>query len=129
MNPAREIPEGSGSAARDEAVLEAKHKVFLSHSGAQKNFVEQLCVDLERYDRYPFFDKRRHSLGIGQHFPKAIFQAIRQCQVGVVILSEEFFTRTKWPMLELAALVESKKQSSNSELVIMPVFLGISREQ
>lgn len=112
---------------RNEAVLEAKHKVFLSHSGAQKAFVEQLCLDLERCDRYPFFDKRRHSLGIGEHFPNVIFRAIRQCQVAVLILSEEFFTRTKWPMLEMAGMVESKKQ--NPILVIMPVFLGISREQ
>lgn len=107
--------------------MEAKHKIFLSHSGAQKAFVEQLCVDLERCDRHPFFDKRRHSLGIGDHFPNIIFQAIRQCQVGVLILSEDFFTRTKWPMLEMAALVETKKL--DPELVIMPVFLGISREQ
>lgn len=112
---------------RNEAALEAKHKVFLSHSGAQKAFVEQLCVDLERCDRYPFFDKRRDSLGIGEHFPNLIFQAIQQCQVGVLILSEEFFTRTKWPMLEMAAMVESK--TLNPELVIMPVFLSISREQ
>ena len=40
-----------------EHVLEPKHKVFLSHSGAQKDFVEQLCVDLQRLDRYPFIDK------------------------------------------------------------------------
>jgi hypothetical protein len=70
--------------------LESKHKVFLSHSGAQKDFVEHLCVDLERCDRYPFFDKRRNSFRIGEKFPKLIFDAIEQCWVAVVVLSESF---------------------------------------
>ena len=103
--------------------MEPKHAVFLSHSGAQKNFVEQLCVDLERHDRYPFFDKRRYSLPIGRHFPKLIFEAIQQCQVGVVVLSEDFFIRSKWPMLELVAMTK------NPKLVIIPVFLGVSLKQ
>jgi hypothetical protein len=107
---------------RDDT-LEPKHKVFLSHSGVQKYFVEQLCVDLERCDRYPFFDKRRYSLPIGRHFPKLIFEAIQLCQVGVVVLSEDFFIRSKWPMLELVAMTK------NPKLVIIPVFLGVSLKQ
>ena len=100
--------------------------MFLSHSGAQKSFVEQLCVDLERCDRYPFFDRRRYSLPIGENFPKLIFEAIEHCEVGVVILSEEFFTRSKWPMLELVAMT---KNSQKNKLKIIPVFLSISLEQ
>ncbi|KAG0601931.1 hypothetical protein M758_11G148700 [Ceratodon purpureus] len=114
-------------ADRGEIIVEPNHKIFLSHSGAQKDFVEQLCLDLEACDRNPFFDIRWDSLPIGVHFPTKFFNAIQQCQVGVLILSEEFFTRTKWPMLELVALVNSKKHNSN--LVIIPVFLGISREE
>jgi len=106
---------------------EPKHKIFLSHSGAQKSFVKQLCKDIERYDRYPFFDVLRTSLSIGCDFPKAIFKAIEQCQVAVVILSEDFFSRTKWPMLELSALV--KRKSRDPDLIIMPVFLALTREQ
>ena len=48
--------------------LKAKHKVFLSHSGSQKAFVEHLCVQLEGCYRFPFFDKRRESLPIGENF-------------------------------------------------------------
>lgn len=106
---------------------EPKHKIFLSHSGAQKSFVKQLCKDVERYDRYPFFDVLRTSLSIGCHFPNAIFEAIGQCKVAVVVLSEDFFSRTKWPMLELSALV--KRKSHDPDLIIMPVFLGLTREQ
>lgn len=111
---------------RDYA-LQPKHKIFLSHSGAQKGFVEQLCVDLERCDRYPFLDKRRDCLPIGKDFPSLIFQAIEQCEVGVVVLSEEFFTKTKWPMLELVAMTNVKKR--NPSFTIMPVLLGITLSQ
>ncbi|KAG0559593.1 hypothetical protein KC19_10G116800 [Ceratodon purpureus] len=109
-------------------MLEAKHKVFLSHSGAQKDFVEQLCVDLERCDRHLFFDKRRSSLPIGEKFPSLIFDAIRQCHVGILVLSKEFFTKTKWPMLELVAMVRELK-SPNSRLKLIPVFYKLSREE
>lgn len=68
--------------------------MFLNHIGAQKSFVEQLCVDLERCDRYPFFDTRRYSLPYGENFPNLIFEAIEHCEVGVVILSEEYFIRS-----------------------------------
>ncbi|KAG0553984.1 hypothetical protein KC19_12G053800 [Ceratodon purpureus] len=111
--------------ANSEHILETKHKVFLSHCGAQKDFVEQLCVDLERCDRYPFFDKRRSSLPIGEKFPKFIFDAIEQCRVGVVVLSKEFFTKSKWPMLELNAMVKESKKLS-SRIKIIPIFYLIS---
>lgn len=104
-------------------VLDPKHKVFLSYSGAQKDFVEQLCVDLERRDIYPFFDKRRSSIPIGERFPRLIFDSIEQCEVGVVVFSLEFFTRSKWPMLELVAMTK------NPNLVIIPVFLNISLKE
>jgi hypothetical protein len=112
---------------RDEYLLEPKHSIFLSHSGAQKSFVEQLCLDIERHDRYPFFDKWRNSLSIGCNFPDLIFEAIKQCQVAVVVLSEEFFSQSKWPLLELAALV--KRKTWDPRLIIMPVFLGLTHAQ
>ena len=86
------------STCRDDG-LKAKHRVFLSHSGSQKAFVEHLCVQLERCYRFPFLHKRRESLPIGENFPRHIFDAIRQCHVGVVI-----FFSSKWPMMELVAM-------------------------
>ena len=112
---------------REENLLEPEHLVFLSHSGAQKSFVDQLCLDIERQDRYPFFDKSRDSLSIGCNFPNLIFQAINQCQVAVVVLSEEFFSRSNWPLLELAALV--RRKTHDPKLIIMPVFLGLTHAQ
>ena len=80
-------------------------------------------MDFERRDRYPFFDIRHHSLPIGKNFPKLIFEAIEQCEVGVVILSNEFFTQSKWPMLELVAMTK------NPKLIIIPVYFGVSLKQ
>ncbi|KAG0615190.1 hypothetical protein M758_5G022300 [Ceratodon purpureus] len=123
-----EVPAKRQAAADDcittrHYTLEPKHKVFLSHSGAQKSFVEQLCVDLERRDRYPFFDRRQSSLPIGKNFPNLIFEAIEQCEVGVLVLSEEFFTRSKWPMVELVAM------RKNPNLELIPVYFDIAVKQ
>jgi hypothetical protein len=98
-----------------------EHTIFLSHSGAQKNFVEQLCEDLERAKQSPFFDKRPESLPKGEVFARHIFRAAEQCEVAVVVVSEEYFSRSKWPMLELCAFVRSSKCK-----VILPLFFGLS---
>ena len=105
-------------------MAEPKHKVFLSHSGAQKDFVDQLCVDLERVSYIPFFDIRHASLEKGAPFADRIFDAIRECRLFVVVLSEDFFTKTKWPMMELAAAVAV--HSRNPNLTILPLFFKIS---
>ena len=105
-------------------MAEPKHEIFLSHSGAQKDFVDQLCVDLERVSYIPFFDRRHASLEKGATFPDRIFDAIRKCRLFVVVLSEDFFTKTKWPMMELAAAVAA--QSENPNLKLLPLFFKIS---
>ncbi|KAG0601530.1 hypothetical protein M758_11G119300 [Ceratodon purpureus] len=115
------MAESSTSAHRSAL---SGHSIFLSHSGVQKNFVEQLCVDLESCNRSVFFDKRSDSLPKGEPFPQHIFKAIKECQVGVVVLSEEFFS-SKWPMLELVAMFK-RMRLGNSRLKIMPIFLNIS---
>ena len=112
----------------EDGELQPKHKVFLSHSSAQKPFVEHLCEKLEECYRFPFFDKRRDSLPIGDDFSQLIFDAIRQCYIGVVILSEDFFT-SKWPMMELVAMhdhVLDDARKGKSTFRIFPVFLYTS---
>ncbi|KAG0562698.1 hypothetical protein KC19_9G165700 [Ceratodon purpureus] len=112
----------------DDVALQPKHEVFLSHSGFQKGFVEHLSVELEGCYRFPFFDKRRESLPVGGDFPRHIFDAIRQCHVGVVILSEEFIT-SKWPMMELVAMHErvlDEVEKGKSNFKVIPVFFRTS---
>lgn len=107
-------------------MLQPKHKVFLCHSGAQKSFVEQLCVDLENAGYSPFFDRRPESLPKGEKFPELIFEAAKKCLVAVLVLSKEFFI-SKWPMLELVAFVKAKK-SVNPNLKILPLFYSLQFE-
>ncbi|KAG0622340.1 hypothetical protein M758_3G090500 [Ceratodon purpureus] len=97
-----------------------RHNIFLSHSGSQKDFVEQLCEDLERAKQSPFFDKRPHSLPKGEEFAPLIFTAAQECELAVVVLSEEYFTRSKWPMLELVRIVQSPG------CLILPLFYRLS---
>jgi hypothetical protein len=91
------------------------------HSGAQKNFVEQLWEDLERAKQSPLFDKRPESLLKGEVFARHIFRAPEQCALAVVVVSDEYFSRSKWPMLELCAFVKWSKCK-----VILPLFFGLS---
>lgn len=103
-----------------------KHAIFLSHSGAQRNFTEQLCEELERNNLLPFYDKRPTSLPKGESFPPLIFSAASQCCVAVLILSHEYFTRSKWPMMELVEFVDAK-MTTNPRLKLLPCYFQISR--
>ena len=107
--------------------LEPFHKIFLSHSGAQKNFVEQLCKELESRHRFPFFDKRPSSLPKGEMFPNLIKAAVAQCEMMVVVVSEEYFT-SKWPMIELNGFVQASKGKDNLKK-ILPLFYGLNVEE
>ena len=106
---------------------EPSHTIFLSHSGSQKQFVEQLYHEFENEGHYPFFDREHHSLEIGKEFPPRIFQAAKECKVAVIILTEQFL-RSKWPMLELLTFVDAQKEF-NREMHLFPVlFNGLKVE-
>lgn len=105
--------------------LTPKHDIFLSHSGAQKPFVEQLCKDLEAACFYPFFDQRDDSLPKGKKFAELIFKAASQCRVAVIVLSKEFLS-SKWPMLELLEFTKAIESGSNENLNMLPLFFKLS---
>ncbi|KAG0601125.1 hypothetical protein M758_11G085900 [Ceratodon purpureus] len=111
-------------------VLEPKHDIFLSHSGKQKDFTEHLEKELKRWGYTTFFDVRNDSIPNGTKFPEHIFSAASQCPVAILILSEDFFTNSKWPMLELAAFVDAQNKSREMGLperpFILPVYFRLS---
>ena len=114
--------------SNDEPVLlKAYHKIFLSHSGAQKEFVDQLCADLERCGRSPFYDKRPSSLPLGERFPDLIKDAVAQCEMMVVVVSEDYFI-SKWPMIELNGFVQASKGKDNLKK-ILPLFYGLTVDE
>ena len=100
--PGSELPELSFE--------DTKHKIFLSHSGGQKDFTWQLGEDLERVHHLLFFDRRDDSLPKGEKFPPLIIEAAKKCCVAVLVESEEFFTRSKWSMIELNEFVRRRNR-------------------
>ena len=114
----------------NDPMLESKHRIFLSHSRFQKEFVEHLCIALESRCRYSFFDIRPSSLPKGERFPKLILEAIEQCELLVVVLSDEYFM-SKWPMIELHGFVQAieamkHKPSTSRQKLILPLFYKLS---
>ena len=103
---------------------EFEHKIFLSHSSAQKPFVEQLYKDLEALDYSVFFDQANHMLPKGQILNTHILDVAKRCHVAVVVLSREYFI-SKWPMLELAEFVRAMG-SENKSLTLFPLFYKAS---
>lgn len=98
--------------------------IFLSHSGSQKAFVEQLYWDLCNRGHTVFFDKSSDSLPRGKAFPELIVEAARQCVVAVVVLSEQYLM-SKWPMLELVAFADAQS-TCNPSLYILPLFYKLN---
>lgn len=113
---------------RSELKLEPEHKIFLSHSGKQKDFTTYLCKDLEKRGHEPFFDKRDASLPKGEKFAELIIKAAKQCEMLVVVVSEDYFM-SKWPMIELSAFVQARKQGSIANAKkpkVFPLFYELS---
>lgn len=103
-----------------------RHEVFLSHSGHEKRFVDDLFTDLVRLPRFrsnePFFDTQDASLRKGEEFVTPIIEAARNCAVAVMVLTKEYLT-SYWPMLELLHFIDAKR-TTNPDMKLLPVFYG-----
>ncbi|GLJ14901.1 hypothetical protein SUGI_0242520 [Cryptomeria japonica] len=100
--------------------------IFVCHSGAQKDFSHQLWVDITAQHRHAFIDIE--SIPRATNFPQVIFNAVAECHVVILVLSEEFFSRSIWPMLELQAALHAKSSGKNPRLKLLPLFFQISTE-
>ena len=106
---------------------DVQHKIFLSHAGTEKDFVEQLYENLDNiYPGRIFFDKDPGSLPHGENFADHILYAAHNFEVAVIVISESYFKR-KWPMTELATFVYI--QSQFPKLKILPLFYKLSVEE
>ncbi|KAG0580160.1 hypothetical protein KC19_4G152300 [Ceratodon purpureus] len=109
--------------------------IFLSLAGGKngdsRKFTKTLSNDLRSTWRYKlklisvFLDS--HDLPEGKPFPKEILNALNKTQVGIVVVTEDYFTR-KWPMTELISLVASTKKNGN-KVRILPLFWKLSTDQ
>lgn len=110
--------------------VDPKHKVFLCHNGAQKDFVEQFCVDLKRWSWSPFFDK----LMILAYQLEKTFQTISLLRSKDVML-EWWFDLNKFLHVRHGQWWNwrpwwnKQKQESRDLRYKMPVFYRISKIQ
>ncbi|XP_057824267.1 uncharacterized protein LOC131036400 isoform X1 [Cryptomeria japonica] len=123
MLSAREEKESMmGSAQRNGSVPK---DVFLCHSGKQKIPVRELHKELANKGVSCFFDEDPQSLPLAEKFPARIFEAAEKCRVAVLVISTDFID-SKWPMLELSALLKAKSSGKNPHMKILPLFFMLS---
>lgn len=112
--------------------------LFVSHSGAQKPFVERLCLDLEAARYSVFFDKDSESVAKSEQSVAQALRAAQESRLGIFLLTEEFFTKSRWPMTQLVTFVAS--QATNGKQVptaqgqvpgprLLPLYYTLSRPE
>lgn len=97
--------------------------LFICHSATDKAFVEKLCKDLKEATG-------RAVLCSGEFGTEAFkantsLKVVATCSLCILVLSHEFFTTSKWPMMQLVAML-SCRPTSNS---ILPVYFKINISQ
>lgn len=107
--------------------MSKSYDIFLSHSGAQKEFVEQVFIEFaQQYGHCSvFFDK--DSIKHGDSIESNIVENAKTCMIAVAVLSEEYFTRSKAPMLELVASYTAS-MNGNGVPCLLPVFFELRPE-
>ncbi|GLJ27281.1 hypothetical protein SUGI_0535520 [Cryptomeria japonica] len=117
MGPSQRNGEGrNGCLAKD---------VFLCHSGKQKIPVRELHKELTNKGISCFFDEDPQSLPLAEKFPARIFEAAEKCGIAVLVISKDFI-QSKWPMLELSALLKAKSSGKKSHMKILSSFFVLS---
>lgn len=90
--------------------------VFISHASSDKSAMARPLADrLVSMGLSVWYDE--YELRPGDSLRESIDKGLRECRVGVVILSEAFFAR-RWTQLELNALVATARR-------VVPVWLGV----
>ena len=99
-----------------------KYHVFLSHAGTEKRgIVSIINGKLKEADLNVFVDYE--SLDSGDHAPTEMENAAWTAQVGLFVLSKDFFQRD-WPERELRIFLERYKKKKNAKLV--PFFYKVA---
>lgn len=98
-------------------------KLFLSHASEDKeDFVRPLAEALSP-DFQVWFDE--YELVLGDSLLAKIDAGLRSCDYGVVVLSQNFFTK-RWPKAELDGLfgLETKERK-----IILPIWKDVTEEE
>jgi len=115
------LGSSSSAAAISPPRQTQKYDVFLSFRGedTRDNFMSHLYAELDRKKIETFID---YKLGRGDGISPALYKAIEESMIYVVILSENYASST-WCLDELAHILQCKQKYS--ERHVIPVFYKV----
>jgi hypothetical protein len=106
-------------------------RIFISHTGGptghEKNFAINLSTALTseakslRYSYDVFIDREMDK---GKYFPDLLFHKIEKTDLGLVIVSKEFFKK-EWPMVELMKFMELYEHKP-PKVLVLPLFYKLT---
>jgi len=97
---------------------------FISYASEDKDSIARPLYNALTDRGYQvWFDEAE--LGVGDRLLTSLDHGLRNCNQGVVILSQAFFGKN-WPTLELEGLVQ--RLMSGEERVLLPVWHGVTAE-
>jgi hypothetical protein len=97
--------------------------VFISHSTADKPYVEPLVRALEAAGISVWLDKK--AMEWGDSLRSEIDLGLASCRYGIVVFSKAFLNKGKWTEHELNALFAKEELGKK---VILPIWHGITRD-
>lgn len=100
-------------------------KIFISHCSEDKNDVARPLATALIQDGYEvWFDEP--IIDGGDSIFEVINEGLKVTDYGVVIFSEAFFKKKKWPMMELEALIAKE---TGERKIIVPIWHRITSEE
>jgi hypothetical protein len=104
--------------------MRLKWDVFISHASEDKSeYVNPLVEELEKEGLKVWIDTTE--LTVGDSLRKKIDEGLRYSRFGIVILSENYFSK-QWPLNELEGLLSLQTQQGKKR--ILPIWCGVERK-
>ena len=100
-----------------------RYRVFLSHSGKDKEFVKELYRRLTRDGVSCFFDIE--SIGWGENWVRALEKALDQCEFVVFVLSPDF-CNSQWVEVERTSSIADDPAALKRK--VLPLMLHPCRD-
>jgi TIR domain len=113
----------SAPAATTASQAHPDFDVFISHSTADKPYVEPLVKALEAAGVSVWFDKS--AMEWGDSLRSEIDRGLASCRYGIVVFSRAFLNKKRWTEHELNALFAKEEPGKK---VILPIWHGITRD-
>eukprot|EP01018_Ginkgo_biloba_P030222 Gb_17867 [translate_table: standard] len=111
-------------ALEDDIIIasEFKTKTLHLHESFGQTFYQSELKKIIYGMRSNLFQGKVGYVHCGSALHEIILQTAKQCRIAVLVLSEEFFSRSEWPMLEVQTFLDAQTSGRNPHLKIIPLF-------